>query len=170
MADTPTQSPKAKRKFVSLGEIIALAALIISGLGLYLTWQDRQNAGPTEIVEKKSAIPLVLRGTVEDDGKSIVLAPVESTHALESATLTLPGGKTIELGGSGELDADDLEAALPKSGTRKGDGSVRANVSAAYVEAGHERTAKRAYVLRYRWEGGGLFDDTELRFIGLSRG
>lgn len=164
-----TEAQARRRRWVTFGETVAVLALIISALGLYNSWQSGE-AGTTEVIEKKQAIPLVLRGTVERGGKSITLAPVEATHALESATLTLPNGKMLELGSSGELDADDLASALGKDMSRKGKGSTRARLAAQYVEAGQERTATRTYVLRYRWEGGGLFDDTELRFTGASRG
>ncbi|MEO6432837.1 MAG: hypothetical protein ABIO29_02520 [Sphingomicrobium sp.] len=163
-----TEAKARRRRWIGLGETIAVLALIISALGLYNGWQSSRS-GPTEVIEKKSAIPLVLRGTVERGGKAISLMPVEPSHALESAALTLPNGQTLELGSNGQLDADDLAGALGKDISRKGNGNVRVRLAAQYVEAGQERSATRTYVLRFRWEGGGLFDDTELRFTGLSR-
>lgn len=121
-------TPKPRRKGVSLGETIAILALLISAAGLYNSWQSKQT-GPTEVLESKPAVPLVLRGTVEDRGKTLA-----------------------------ELI------------NRKADGNVRATVEARYVEAGTERKASRRYAIRYRWEGGGLFDDRKLRFVGFSRG
>lgn len=164
-----TEAQARRRRWISFGETVAVLALIVSALGLYNSWQSGKS-GPTEVIEKKPAIPLVLRGEVERGGKTLRLSPVEQSHALESATLTLTNGKTIELGGDGELDSDDLAAALGKDGSRKGEASVRGTVAAQYVEAGQARSTTRSYIFRYRWEGGGLFDDTELRFTGLSRG
>lgn len=164
-----TEAQARRRRWITFGETVAVLALLISALGLYNSWQSGK-AGPTEVIEKKPAIPLVLRGTVERGGRSITLAPVEQSHALESAVLTLANGKTLELGSNGELDADDLAGALGKDISRKGNGTARVRLATHYVEAGQERTATRIYVLRYRWEGGGLFDDTELRFTGVSRG
>jgi hypothetical protein len=160
---------KPQRRGVSLGEIIALFALIISALGLYLSWQDRQR-GPAEVIEQKPAIPLVLRGTVEDRGRTLVLTPAEDSHDLDSLVLTLPGGKSISAGGDGRISAREIERVLGDALDRKAGGSLRVTADARYVEAGRDRTARRSYVLRYDWEGGGLFDDRELRIAGFSRG
>ena len=169
MTKSETEAQARRRRWITFGETVAVLALIISALGLYNSWQSNR-AGPTEIIEKKPAIPLVLRGEVERGGKTITLTPVESSHALESANLTLQNGKTIELGGNGELGSRDLAKALDKDVSRKGEGSVRVKVTADFVEAGADRQSIRNYVIRYRWEGGGFLDDSELRFTGLSRG
>lgn len=169
MSDPKTESKeRARRRWINFGETVALAALAISAAGLWINWQER-NKGPTEVVEKARAIPLVLRGTATDDGRRLAISPVEDSHALDSLTLTFPGGKTIELGSDGELDAGALEAALPESGDRKGNGRITANIAARYVEAGGERRSTHAYSIRYRWEGGGLFGGMSLRLTGLSR-
>lgn len=165
------KDPAAKplRRGISLGETIALFALIVSALGLYLSWQDRQR-GPAEVIEQKPAIPLVLRGTVEDGGRILVLSPAEDSHDLDSVTLALPGGKRIDAGGDGRISAREIERALGDALDRKAGGSLRVMTDTRYVEAGRERTARRSYTLRYGWEGGGLFDDRELRIAGFNRG
>lgn len=160
--------PATKRKWVSLGEVIALLALLVSALGLYLSWRDRQS-GPTEVIERKPAVPLVLRGTVEDDGRALAIQPVEATHALDSLTLSLSGGRTITTGSDGRVSASDVERALGKDVDRKSAGTLRATIEARYVENGADRRWKHAYVLRFRWAGGGLFDDRDLRLTGISR-
>jgi hypothetical protein len=43
-------------------------------------------------------------------------------------------------------------------------------IDARYVEMGKDRRASGSYVLRYRWEGGGLLGGRSLRLTGLSRG
>ena len=119
---------KTRRRWISLGEIIALAALIISALGLWLSWQGSQHDEPTRIVEQKQAIPLILRGTLEGDGRTLVIAPVESSHALESLSVALPGGSKIEVGSDGRLPARALEPALNDRKDEKGSQSVRATI------------------------------------------
>ena len=41
--------------------------------------------------------------------------------------------------------------------------------AASLREAGKDRRASGNYVLRYRWEGGGLFGGRSLRLTGFSR-
>ena len=94
-AETPAQAKR--RRLINLGELIALAALIISGLGLWNGWSGR-NDKPAVVVATARSVPLALRGKLEDEGKRLVIAPVESGHALETLMLTAPGKPALDLG------------------------------------------------------------------------
>jgi len=158
---------RARLRWVTLGEAIAIAALIISGLGLW-----REFTKPDEkpvVVEKASSIPLALRGRAQDEGRSLEISPVENSHALQSLTITA-GTSKIELGSDGALDAKTVENALGKS-VEKDDAThqLRVRIQARYVEAGADKTATGSYMLAYRWEGGGLLGGRSLRLTGLSR-
>lgn len=160
-----------RRRGIGVGEIIALGALVISGLGVWISWKNSGDDGPTRIVEQRQPIPLTLRASVEDDGKALRISPVEPGHALESMRITVPGVQAINVGSDGNLTARELGDALEVSeDRRKGDQSIRVTIDTRYVEAGADRQRSAAYVLRYRWEGGGLFGGRSLRLTGLSRG
>lgn len=162
-----SEEPKSSRwRWVTLGEIVAVAALAISALGLWKSWHDDDPKGPTEIVEQKRAVPLVLLGTPERDGRTLRVAPVNSAHALKSLTLTI-AGQTIETGSDGRIDAGAVEGALKDRD--KNSVSVPVRIAASYIENGTERHLKASYRLRFRWEGGGLFGGRSLRLSGLSR-
>jgi hypothetical protein len=169
MSETESQR---RRRWITLGEIIALAALIVSAIGVWISWKSSDDHGPTRIVEQRQSIPLTLRGSREDDGTRLELSPVESSHALQSLTVTLPGASPIEVGSDGELDADDVQSALkghenePKDRTL----GIRARIDVRYVEMGKDRRASGTYTLRYMWKGGGLFGGRSLHLVGLSRG
>lgn len=170
---TESSEEKARRarlRWISLGEAIAIAALVISGLGLWHEWSKDEEPSTTTVIEKRQAIPLTLRANARDDGRSLVIAPVEQSHALESLTLTLAGAAPIQLGSDGELDAQQLEAALGHDGKEsKGAHSVTVRIEARYVEMGKDKTSTGSYRLSYRWEGGGLFGGHSLRLVGLTR-
>lgn len=162
-----------RRRLINLGELIALAALIVSAIGVWVSWKNASDNGKrTEIVEQRPSIPLILRSRAEEDGQKLDISPVEPTHALESLTVSLPNAAAIQIGSDGELDSSDVEAALkghdkePKDKTL----SIRAYVDAHYAEAGKDRRGRGPYILRYRWEGGGLFGGRSLRLVSLSRG
>ena len=165
-AETPAEA-KRRRRLINLGETIALAALVISALGLWNGWSKRDEK-PAVAVEKPRSIPLVLRGKVEDDGKTLAISPVEAGHALESLTLTAPGKPPIELGGEPTLSASAVEALLPAA-KKEGTGSLRITIDARYIEAGIERRGGGGYRLDYRWAGGGLFGGRYLRLTRLTR-
>jgi hypothetical protein len=164
MSDSET-----RRRWVTLGEIIALLALVVSAAGLWLTWRSSGDDKPTRVVEQKQAIPLTLRGKASDEGRSLMIEPVESSHALESLTLTIKGAPPIEVGSDGQLSASDLEAALKNREEAKGPHSVPVRIAARYVEMGKDRTGGGTYVLRYRWEGGGIFGGRSLKLTGFGR-
>lgn len=165
----PTETPAQakRRRLINLGEVIALAALIISALGLWNSWSNREDK-PTVVVEKARTIPLALRGTVEDDGKSLAIAPVEAGHSLEGLTLIAPDKAEIGLMSDPRLYAASVEKLLPDS-KREGNGTLEITIDARYIEAGIERRDSGRYRLEYRWVGGGLFESRSLRLTRLSR-
>ena len=161
-----------RRRLVTLGELIALAALIVSAIGVWISWKSSDHDGPTRVVEQRTAIPLTLRGKREDDGDKLEISPVEPSHALESLKVTLAGASPIDVDSSGELAASDVQSALkghdnePKDRTL----TIPVRISARYVEAGKEKSASGAYSLRYMWKGGGLFGGRSLHLLALSKG
>ncbi len=174
MNDSPSNEAKrrSRLRWVTLGESIAIAALLVSAVGVWISWKtDSGDKGPTTVVEKRQAIPLTLRGKVQSDGRSLEITPVEDSHALQSLTISLPEAEAIEIGSDGQLSASDVESALGKSAADgKGTHRVRARMVAKYVEAGADKSATGSYVIGYRWEGGGLLGGRSLRFTSFTRG
>ena len=167
-----TESQRQRRRWITIGEVIALAALLVSAAGVWISWKNNDADKPARIVEQRESIPLTLRARREDDGTRLEISPVEPSHALESLAVKIGGAAPISVGSDGELTASDVAAALsardsePKNQTL----SVKARIEARYVEAGKDRTASGSYTLRYQWKGGGLFGGRSLHLVGLSRG
>ena len=167
-----SESERQRRRWITIGELIALAALIVSALGVWISWKSSNAPDKTErVVEQRQPIPLTLRGRREDDGERLEISPVESTHALESLIVTIPGASPISVGSDGELSASDVQSALkghdsdPKDRTL----STRVRIDAHYVEMGKDRRATGTYILRYMWKGGGLFGGRSLHLVSISR-
>jgi hypothetical protein len=160
-----------RRRWINLGELIALAALIVSALGVWIAWQSSNQDKPTRVVEQRPAVPLALRGTPDRDGRAITIMPADPAHALESLRVTVKGASPIEVGSDGRLSASDVEAALKgrEKEAKEVAHSVPIRVEARYVESGTDRHGGGDYVLRYKWEGGGLLGGRSLRLVGLSR-
>lgn len=163
----PQPADQTRRRWINLGEGVAVVGLIISGLALWNSWSKDDR--PAVVVEHTRAIPLVLRGKVENDGKSLAIAPVEASHALESLTVTVVGKPPIDLGSDPSLSAGAIEGLLP-DGKKDGNGALEANLTARYIEGGTERRSSARYRLAYRWTGGGLFGGKSLRLTGMTRG
>ena len=164
MSDSPS------RRRIPVGELIAFAALIVSALGVWIAWEASRNTGPTRVVEQRQPIPLTLRGTVEDDGRRVVISPVEPSHALESMRVAVGRSYPEDIGSDGVLKAEYVEAKLTGNQLDKGDHTVKLALTIHYVEMGKEREVGQDYTLRYRVEGGGLLGGRSLRLTGFSRG
>jgi hypothetical protein len=166
-----SESERRRRRWITFGELIALAALIVSAVGVWISWKSSETDKPTRIVEQRPSIPLILRSKRDDDGTRLEISPVEESHALESLKVTLPSASPIDVGSDGELDASDVESALKGHDSDPKDRalSVPVRIDARYVEAGKERRAASTYTLRYMWKGGGLFGGRSLHLVGLSR-
>jgi hypothetical protein len=162
---------QTRRRWITVGEVIALAALIVSAAGVWIAWKSSSEDKTTRVVEQRSSVPLALRGSVDSDGSTLTIVPADPSHALESLTVTIKGAAPIDVGSDGRLTASDVEGALkdrekePKGLTQ----AVSVKIAARYVEAGADRRGGGTYVLRYKWEGGGLFGGRSLRLVGLSR-
>ena len=166
MSDSDT-----RRRWITLGEIIGIAALIVSGIGVWIAWKSSNEDRPTRVVEQRSAVPLALRGTADGDGGTLTIMPADPSHALEGLIVSIKGAAKIDVGSDGRLSASDVQAALKGREKEAKDvtHSVPVRIDARYVEMGKDRRGGGNYVLRYKWQGGGLFGGRSLRLVGLSR-
>ena len=163
---------QTRRRWINLGELIALAALIVSAAGVWIAWKSSKEDKPTRVVEQRSSVPLALRGTVDSDGRTLTIMPADPSHGLESATISIKGASPIDVGSDGRVGASDIEGALKGHEKEPKDVTLRlpVRIDARYVEAGTDKHGGGSYVLRYKWEGGGLFGGRSLRLLGISRG
>jgi hypothetical protein len=162
---------QTRQRRINLGELIALAALIVSAIGVWIAWKSSTEDKPTRVVEQRSSIPLALRGSADGDGRTLTIMPADTSHGLESLTLTIKGASPIDVGSDGKLSASDVDAALNGREKEPKDVSLRVpvRIDARYVEAGADRRGGGSYIIRYKWEGGGLFGGRSLHLLGLTR-
>ena len=169
---TESDKKQSRLRWVTLGEAVAVAALILSGLGLWNSWRSSQEKPATErVVEARPRVALALRGLAGDDGRVLVISAVEPGHALDSLTVSFAGSdQPVSLGSDGRLHSRDVQRALGEN-AKRGDGIQRApiRIDARYVEAGEDRRGGGNYMLTYRWEDGGLLGGRSVRLERLSR-
>ena len=103
---------QARRRWITLGELIALLALIVSAVGVWIAWKNNGEDKPTRVVEQRQSVPLSLRAVADRDGSELTISPVEPGHGLQSLTVSIKGGSPIEVGSDGRLQASDVQAAL----------------------------------------------------------
>lgn len=162
---------QTRQRWINLGELIALAALIVSAVGVWIAWKSSTEDKPTRVVEQRSSVPLALRGSADGNGRTLTIMPADTSHGLESLTVTIKGASPIDVGSDGKLSASDVDAALKGREKEPKDVSLRVpvRIDARYVEAGADRRGGGSYIMRYKWEGGGLFGGRSLHLLGLTR-
>ena len=170
MTDSPSNESKTRRRWISFGETIAVIAVAISALGLWNSWRKEEAEKPALQIEAKAAIPIAFRGMVEDEGKSMTIAPVEPGHSLESLTLSVAGKPAISIGSDGRLTALEIQSLVGEAGKEPKPGSLSVRFEARYIEAGTLRRGGGRYRISYRWDEGGLFGGDKLRLTELSLG
>jgi hypothetical protein len=171
MTDSPSNDAKARRRrWITLGETVAIAALAISALGLWNSWKADKAEKQPPLIEAKAAIPIAFRGKIESDGKAMSIAPVEPGHSLESLTMSVAGKPAASIGSDGQLGAAEIERLVGDTSKDKKPGSLSVRFEARYIEAGTLKRGGGRYRISYRWEDGGLFGGDKLRLTGLSHG
>lgn len=159
MNETREQAAR-RRRWLSLGEFVAVAGLIIAALGLWNTWSERRDAAAEKRAEAESAAKagarLDLRARVED-GRRVVLT--DPRHELLDVTVAFPSqlkveerrpaaGAVIERGwfGGALLKATD-------GGADEREGRLPVLVTASYLDGDATRTASAIVDVVWRTEG-----------------
>src|SRR5215212_12163989 len=93
--ESPAQAAEAaaiRRRWITLGEILAVIAVLISGLTLWNSYSERSSAEAERAAEKKEEAArsqaLVLKA--EGRGKRLSLAALDPAQAIQSQTIAFP--------------------------------------------------------------------------------
>jgi hypothetical protein len=167
-----------RRRWITLGEGVAVVAVLISGLSLWNSYAERTAAEAERRQEsrqsKAKARTLVLKGAVEDDGRRLTLAPLGG-QALQSVTVGFPAAlklDPVELSADPVLRVGAFDDALKDARDaanlpEEGDGRLTVAITARHLSDGELATDVSLYTLAYRIEGR-LLRGRAVRLRGLS--
>ena len=151
MADTASSA--SRRRWINVGEIVAVLALLISAASFWDARLERQREAAAA-ARPPQLPPLVLTGTVEDGGDVLRIAAAGDI-VLQTQTIRFPkalGADVIETNGNPRIEADwfapELRAALNGSIARVG--RVPIAIETRYISDGREATDRAVYDLAYR--------------------
>lgn len=193
MSDTP-ESPKEtraaeaaaiRRRWITLGEVLAVLAVLISALTLYLNWADKKDERADKAAERAAesrktssrAAALVLNAdSVKDD--RIALKTTDPDQVIQSQTILFPGAlgiAPVDTTGDPRIEAGWFESALKKARAKAklpddsvGDERLPVVITTRFVVAGdaHENVALYdiGYGIAGRWIAG-----HSLSLRGISR-
>ena len=124
MSDSPEagkEAAKIRRRWITLGELLAVAAVLISGLTLYINWSDKQDQRADKAAESRKASAraarLVLNASVDGDDR-LTLKPADPDQLVQSQTIHFPGAlgiAPVDTTGEPRIEARWFEDALKRA-------------------------------------------------------
>jgi hypothetical protein len=185
-APSPAEAREAaaiRRRWITLGEILAVAAVAISGLTLWNSYSERSSTEAERSAEKQAekakAQTLVLKAADSKNGKSLGLGAVDPGQAIQSQTIVFPralGGRSIETVIDPRIEAGWLERAAKQArdaqkrgGKVSGDRRLPVAITSRFVSGGESYSDTAVYDIGYKLEDGGLLGGSEVTLLGLSR-
>jgi hypothetical protein len=176
---TPEERKEAaaiRRRWITLGEVLAVIGVLISGLALWNSWSERSAAEKERMAEKaqqtKVSSTLLLKAS--GGGKRLALAANDPDQAIQSQTLLFPSSFGLGAFDTTEprIEAEWVKRAIRKAhekdGKAGGDSRMPVAIRTRFVTDGRTFTDAALYDVGYEESGGGLFDGTEVELRGLS--
>ena len=166
MSEESERKRRSRLRWVTLGEAVAIAAVAISGVGLWQGYQDRSQDradNATEAARATSPAPFYLRATADADGSTLTLAPVVSDHVIQGQAIRFPpsfklspvtttSDARIEAGWFADaIKADRRTRRLPDQ--TQGDERVPVMIETDYLAGGMALKARAYYDIGYALEG-----------------
>ncbi|HEX8449358.1 MAG TPA: hypothetical protein VF652_07190, partial [Allosphingosinicella sp.] len=154
-----------RRRWITLGEVLAVIGVVISGLALWNSWSERSAAQEERAAEKaeqasKSRI-VVLKAA--GTGKRLALAAQDAGQAIQGQTLLFPSGFGLGAFETTEprIEAEWVKRALKKADERegkvRGDARMPVAITTRFIADGRAFTDTALYDVGYKESDGGLF-------------
>jgi hypothetical protein len=178
----PPSSPAARRRaWVTIGEVVALLALVIAGLSFWDGHQERKredrDRAAAEHHEAAQTI-FVMRGAVEAEGQRLRLEPVHDDQVIQSQTFVFPAKVRVgevRTTGDARIEADWFADGLRKAAHQagKGDGGdlrVPVGITTTFLADGQTVTDQSIYLIGYTLKSRLLLGSKiELQGLSLAR-
>jgi hypothetical protein len=183
MSETPTER-KRRLRFLTLAEIVGLAALVIAGLGFWDSHRERtltEKERAAEAQEKKAQakagvlkLAFLMTGSPESGGERLRLSSVHPEQVIQTQSLVFPTevrGDTAETTGNPRIEAGWIEGGLSKAehdrGAKKPHGRLPVGIVTVFIEDGQTKTDRSVYLVGYSAHSRVLRAD-KVEFEGLS--
>jgi len=184
MAETPREREEAarvRRRWLNLGEAIAIIAVLISGLTLWNSWRERKNAEAEHALETaqsaKKATTLILKAVPDKEGGMLALAPRADEQAIQSQTVYFPsklGVSPAETSSDARIEKGWFESGLVRARraagveAAPGDARLPVLIETHYLAEGDPQVDRAIYEIGYVTSHS-LIGGTDVHLRGLSR-
>ncbi len=176
---TPEERREAaaiRRRWITLGEILAVVGLLISGLALWNSWSERSAAEKERAAAKaqQANVSRTLLLKPSGGGKRLGLTAHDPDQAIQSQRLVFPSAFGLGAFETTEprIEAEWVKRALKKAREKdekvRGDARMPVAITTRFITGGHSFSDTALYDVGYTSSGGGLFEGSEVDLKGLS--
>jgi hypothetical protein len=176
---TPEERKEAaaiRRRWITLGEVLAVIGVLISGLALWNSWSERSTAEKERAAEKaqQANVSRILLLKASGGGKRLTLVAHDPGQAIQGQTLLFPSAFGLGAFETTEprIEAEWVKRAIGKAHEKDekagGDARIPVAITTRFVADGRAFTDSGLYDVGYEESGGGLFDGSDVKLRGLS--
>lgn len=156
MTETPAVAAAKRRRWISIGETVGILALILSGISLWDSHQDRvESRAAASKVQPVTVAPLVLTARAEDAGAVLRLASPDADRVIQTQTVIFPASldlASVDTVGNPRLEADWFASALRDAvGDDRGPSRLPVGIITRYTDNGIEREDSAIYDIGHGW-------------------
>ncbi|UAJ10201.1 hypothetical protein [Polymorphobacter megasporae] len=153
---TETPEARTRRRWITMGEIIGIAALVISGLSYWDAHEERVAPPKPPTAAPAKEKPLVLTGTLSDAHDRIELHPASADDVIQTQTIRFPTSvraDAVDTTGNARIEAawfeSGLRAALKGTKLHAGRHRLALGIETSYVAGDATRTDRAVYDIGY---------------------
>ena len=182
MSDTPPPRRRVPIRWITLAELLAIAAVAISALTLWNSYRERSATETEHAVESakasRTASILILHATADKEGKLLTLAPRLDAQVVQGQTISFPKAldlSPVETTGNARIERNWLENALVRARRAAeapdktvGDARLPLFIVTRYLVDGDAHVDRAIYELGYATDHS-FIGGTSVRLRGLSR-
>ena len=150
--------PSRKRlpiRWLTLGEIVGVAALLLAGLGYWDTHRERvaaDQAHRAELAQQAAKLTFLMTGQVADHGGAVRLTSVHPEQVIQTQTVWFPRtlrAGSVETTGNPRIEAGWIEEAVRKTAGSVKHGRLPVAVQTVYIQDGQTKTDNAVYEVGY---------------------
>jgi hypothetical protein len=170
-----------RRRWITLGEILAVVAVVISALTLYLNWsQQRGSEAEKAAATTDAAVQaarITLRATAGSKGERLEISPMSSEQSIQEQTIRFPealGASAVTTSGEPRIEARWFDVRLKKAREKaglpddsRGDEKLPVLIETRFLADGKDHRDRAIYDIGYTIKGG-LLSGHRLELRGLS--
>jgi hypothetical protein len=169
-----------RRRWITLGEVLAVIGVVISGLALWNSYSERSATEAERAADKarESAVSHTLLLKATGSGKRLALAAHDPDQAIQSQTILFPsalGVGAIDTVIEPRIEAGWIKQAVKKAREAKaaekkpaGDARLPVAITTRVASGGETFTDTAIYDVGYKADGGGLLGGLDVELRGLS--